>query len=297
MNNQASDAGSAIEETSVVIEDESGEANTTITEETSTDQVQDTPSTSASTTASPASPAAEDLCHLPADRLDVDRALAAAGHDGVDAFVGGLRYYDARTDDARFVTALARTAAREGAAIATSTRAVDMLREGDRVTGVEAVKGGWRINLDDEERNLLLRLMTELHALITGPEDNELLRRLFPVAYPDDGPEQLGAVAREFGYSFPVLFDEDPYEVFKRNIYMHIFHEPDPGDLIDNWGLPADRLLAEGLGDTVRVSLTEDPVAEIPVARELVRKAVAPDSPVRGPIDEATQGTDQNRGI
>ena len=51
---------------------------------------------------------------------------------------------------------------------------------------VEAVKGGWRINLDDEERNLLLRLMTELQALITGPEDNDLLRRLFPVAYPED---------------------------------------------------------------------------------------------------------------
>lgn len=28
------------------------------------------------------------------------------------------------------------------------------------------------------------------------------------VAYPDDGPDQLGAVAREFGYQFPVLFDE-----------------------------------------------------------------------------------------
>lgn len=26
--------------------------------------------------------------------------------------------------------------------------------------------------------------------------------------YPDDGPEHLGAVAREFGYAFPVLFDE-----------------------------------------------------------------------------------------
>jgi hypothetical protein len=51
---------------------------------------------------------------------------------------------------------------------------------------VEAVRGGWRINLDVEERNLLLRLMTELQALITGPDDNELLRRLFPVAYPDD---------------------------------------------------------------------------------------------------------------
>jgi peroxiredoxin len=28
------------------------------------------------------------------------------------------------------------------------------------------------------------------------------------VTYPDDGPEQLGAVARAFGYAFPVLFDE-----------------------------------------------------------------------------------------
>lgn len=28
------------------------------------------------------------------------------------------------------------------------------------------------------------------------------------ITYPDDGPEQLGAVAREFGYAFPVLFDE-----------------------------------------------------------------------------------------
>ena len=56
-----------------------------------------------------------------------------------DAFVGGLRYYDAGTDDARFVTALARTAARDGAAIATSVRAVGMLRDGDRVKGVQVV--------------------------------------------------------------------------------------------------------------------------------------------------------------
>ena len=28
------------------------------------------------------------------------------------------------------------------------------------------------------------------------------------VAYPDDAPDQLGAVARELGYRFPVLFDE-----------------------------------------------------------------------------------------
>jgi len=54
------------------------------------------------------------------------------------------------------------------------------------VAPVEAVRGGWRITLDDEERNLLVRLMGELRALLTGPDDNELLRRLFPVAYPED---------------------------------------------------------------------------------------------------------------
>jgi (E)-4-hydroxy-3-methylbut-2-enyl-diphosphate synthase len=32
-------------------------------------------------------------------------------------------------------------------------------------------------------------------------------------------------------------------------------------------------LLLDGLGDTIRVSLTEDPVAEIPVARDLARRA------------------------
>ena len=54
------------------------------------------------------------------------------------------------------------------------------------VAPVEAVRGGWRITLDDEERKLLMRLMGELRALLSGPDDNELLRRLFPVAYPED---------------------------------------------------------------------------------------------------------------
>ena len=29
----------------------------------------------------------------------------------------------------------------------------------------------------------------------------------------------------------PVLFDEDPFEVFNRNVYVHAFHEPDPKGL------------------------------------------------------------------
>ena len=58
----------------------------------------------------------------------------------------------------------------------------------------------------------------------------------------------------------PVLFDEDPFEVFTRNIYLHIFHEPDPKGLLD-MGIPADRLMfgsdfphPEGLGDPLAYS-------------------------------------------
>ena len=52
-----------------------------------------------------------------------------------DALVGGVRYYDAQVDDARHTLAVARTAARHGAVVRTSTEVVQLLREGDRVTG------------------------------------------------------------------------------------------------------------------------------------------------------------------
>ncbi|MGE0880298.1 MAG: amidohydrolase family protein [Acidimicrobiia bacterium] len=58
----------------------------------------------------------------------------------------------------------------------------------------------------------------------------------------------------------PVLFDEDPFEVFKRNIYIHTFHEPDPKGLLD-LGIPADRLMfgsdfphPEGMSDPLAYS-------------------------------------------
>jgi predicted TIM-barrel fold metal-dependent hydrolase len=57
-----------------------------------------------------------------------------------------------------------------------------------------------------------------------------------------------------------VLFDEDPFEVFTRNVYVHIFHEPNPQELLD-MGLPADHLMwgsdfphPEGLGDPLQYS-------------------------------------------
>jgi glycerol-3-phosphate dehydrogenase len=53
-----------------------------------------------------------------------------------DAMVGALRYWDAQVDDARHTMELARTASSYGAAVAISTRAVGLLREGERVVGV-----------------------------------------------------------------------------------------------------------------------------------------------------------------
>ncbi len=52
-----------------------------------------------------------------------------------DALVGALRYYDAQVDDARHTMFLSRTAAAYGAHVATRTRVVDLLREGEQVVG------------------------------------------------------------------------------------------------------------------------------------------------------------------
>ncbi|GAB2648538.1 glycerol-3-phosphate dehydrogenase/oxidase [Saccharopolyspora gloriosae] len=54
-----------------------------------------------------------------------------------DALIGGIRYYDAQSDDARHTMTVARTAARYGAVVATSTQVTGFLREADRVAGVQ----------------------------------------------------------------------------------------------------------------------------------------------------------------
>jgi glycerol-3-phosphate dehydrogenase len=56
-----------------------------------------------------------------------------------DELTGAIRYYDCQVDDARLVLAVARTAASHGAHVATRTRVVGFLREGDRVVGVRAL--------------------------------------------------------------------------------------------------------------------------------------------------------------
>ncbi|HKP44930.1 glycerol-3-phosphate dehydrogenase/oxidase [Mycobacterium sp.] len=53
------------------------------------------------------------------------------------SLIGGIRYYDTVVDDARHTMTVARTAAHYGAVVRSSTQVVSLLREGDRVIGVQ----------------------------------------------------------------------------------------------------------------------------------------------------------------
>ena len=52
-----------------------------------------------------------------------------------DALVGAIQYYDGQVDDARHTMMIVRTAAQYGSHVASRTRVVEFLREGERVTG------------------------------------------------------------------------------------------------------------------------------------------------------------------
>ncbi|RWZ49943.1 glycerol-3-phosphate dehydrogenase/oxidase [Labedella phragmitis] len=54
------------------------------------------------------------------------------------AFTGGLTYYDAQVDDARYVSSLARTASFYGAHVASRVKVEGFVKVGQRVVGVEA---------------------------------------------------------------------------------------------------------------------------------------------------------------
>ncbi|KRF19134.1 glycerol-3-phosphate dehydrogenase [Nocardioides sp. Soil797] len=55
-----------------------------------------------------------------------------------EALTGAIRYYDCQVDDARLVMTIARTAATHGAHVATRTKVIGFVREGERVVGVNA---------------------------------------------------------------------------------------------------------------------------------------------------------------
>lgn len=70
--------------------------------------------------------------------LSKRQVLKAAPSLADDAFTGGLTYYDAQVDDARYVSTLARTASFYGAHVASRVRVEGFIKVGERVVGVKA---------------------------------------------------------------------------------------------------------------------------------------------------------------
>ena len=48
---------------------------------------------------------------------------------------------------------------------------------------VERTKQGFRINIDDHEREVVRHLLDEMRSLLLGPSDHPALKRVFPTAY------------------------------------------------------------------------------------------------------------------
>ena len=73
---------------------------------------------------------------VPRHRHLFRRGLARIAPDlRTDKLTGAIRYYDCQVDDARLVSTIARTAADYGAHLASRTKVVGFVREGDRVVG------------------------------------------------------------------------------------------------------------------------------------------------------------------
>lgn len=73
--------------------------------------------------------------HRHLSRRQLERAMPGLAPG---RFIGGISYWDAQVDDARYVSTLVRTAAGFGAAVASRVRVIGLLRDDDRVVGVTA---------------------------------------------------------------------------------------------------------------------------------------------------------------
>jgi predicted TIM-barrel fold metal-dependent hydrolase len=90
--------------------------------------------------------------------------------------------------------------------------------------------------------------------------------RFMPVEYPSTWIRPFVAKLQRTYEASPVLFDEDPFEVFKRNIWVHAFHEPDPMGLID-LGIPTDHVMFGS--DFPHPEGMADPLAYAEVVKDL----------------------------
>jgi glycerol-3-phosphate dehydrogenase len=85
-----------------------------------------------------------------------------------DILRGGVLYYDAQVDDARHTMMLARTASMYGATIATRVECLNLLREGDVVTGAQ---------VRDVESGRIFEVRASVSALAAGVWSDELHER------------------------------------------------------------------------------------------------------------------------
>jgi glycerol-3-phosphate dehydrogenase len=73
--------------------------------------------------------------HRHLTKRQVQRAIPSLSND---ALIGGITYYDAQVDDARYVSSLVRTASFYGAHVASRVRVEGFIKVGQRVVGVNA---------------------------------------------------------------------------------------------------------------------------------------------------------------
>jgi predicted TIM-barrel fold metal-dependent hydrolase len=90
--------------------------------------------------------------------------------------------------------------------------------------------------------------------------------RFLPVEYPSSWIRPFVAKLQRNYEASPLLFDEEPFEVFKRNIWVHAFHEPDPKGLIE-LGVPVDHIMFGS--DFPHPEGMADPLAYYEVVKDL----------------------------
>ena len=90
--------------------------------------------------------------------------------------------------------------------------------------------------------------------------------RFMPVEFASAWIRPFYAKLRRTYEQGAVLFDENPVDVFNRNVWVHAFHEPDPKGLID-LGIPADHIMFGS--DFPHPEGMEDPLAYSAVVTDL----------------------------
>ena len=95
--------------------------------------------------------------------------------------------------------------------------------------------------------------------------------RFLPVEFGSTWIRPFYAKLQRVWEQAPVLFDENPVEVFNRNVWVHAFHEPDPRGPID-LGIPVDHIMfgsdfphPEGMADPLAYS---EVVADLPLEQQ-----------------------------